>query len=289
MGLFSNIKDAVSGLIHLDDTELYDDENNFPEEIVENQFEKADDKAKKVDNKKMSIPNFIPNPVQTNYQQQTTFGNGMMQNQNAGFMQGNNFQQQFPNMQNQFMNQNYPQQNMPNMMPNMAQAMPNQQQVFPQNANQNMGMFNQNTQQPSFIQQLTKPNSNFDNVNSNYNNKNLNQDKQNKQDNVKMFFPQSFDEVEEIATLIKNGGTAIISMEGMTYDLSTRIIDFLSGLMFAFDGNMKEIQDNVYIASFTQSLDQGFKPMDEYKQKKIASNNPFRNENPFMNSTTFRS
>ncbi|MDO5563663.1 MAG: cell division protein SepF [Eubacteriales bacterium] len=184
MGVFSRIKDTLSSLINLDDSEIYDEVNNYPDEIMEDEYNKPkeNEKAKS----KMKLPNFVPN---------------LKQNQINS------------NEQNQNVNQIIPQQ------------------------------------------------------------KNI------KQGEMGMFSPKSFEEVANIGILIKQGGTAVVNLVGIQVSLATRIIDFLTGLVYALDGDMKEISDNVFVASFTQNLNQGFTQFDTPLNILQNNTNPFVNTN----------
>lgn len=294
MGVFDKLKNTISSLVNLDDDELYEDANNFPDEIVENEYAIQDKKLTKKGQKNqgnMAIPTFIKNNTASPFQ------NSMQHNMQSPFGS------QMPNMQQQAFQQNgFPQQMYPNNAfqqqdPSFAnQGQFGQQMQMPQFANQpNMfsgqNQFNQQADQIGRVQQTSQQASPFMQSLEAMKPNQMQKMPQNnmqatfsgqKSDNIKKFDPQTFEEVQEIAVLIKNGGTAIINLEGITYELSMRIIDFLTGLMFAYDGNIKEVQDNVYIASYTQSLDQGFKPMEDTTNK----NNPsftkmYQGGNPF--------
>lgn len=298
MGIFDKLKNSLSSLVNLDDEQLYDDANNYPDEVVVDQYAQENKKLSKKGQKdkgNMAIPTFIKNNNPSPFQQglqgnmQSPFG-GQMPNMQQGYMQ-NAFQGQvFPNngfaqQENPYVNQNqfgqqpaFMQQNQHMQMPQFA----NQQNVIQNQTpfvQQLQNVQQQNQTASPFMQSLESTRQNQMPKAPSLNNPAFTTQKS---DNIKKFDPQSFEEVQEIAVLIKNGGTAIVNLEGVTYELSMRIIDFLTGLMFAYDGNMKEVQDNVYIASYTQSLDQGFKPMEDTSNKNNQNfTKMYQGGNPF--------
>lgn len=76
--------------------------------------------------------------------------------------------------------------------------------------------------------------------------------------------PKSYDEVQEIADNIVNRRAVIINLERVNKEQAKRIVDFLSGTVYAVDGDMQKLgvqtflctPDNIQITgSITNSFD----------------------------------
>lgn len=67
--------------------------------------------------------------------------------------------------------------------------------------------------------------------------------------NIVLFEPRDFNEAEEIAHHIKMRRACAINLHRMSSLYSQRLIDFLSGVMYAVDGSMKRIGDKVILCA----------------------------------------
>lgn len=64
-----------------------------------------------------------------------------------------------------------------------------------------------------------------------------------------LFEPRSFDESEEIATHLKNRKAAVVNLHRLNRDYAQRCIDFLTGVVFALDGTIQKIGENVILCT----------------------------------------
>lgn len=62
---------------------------------------------------------------------------------------------------------------------------------------------------------------------------------------------QSFETAQQAADGLKEGHQQIINLEKATPEVSARVIDFLSGVIYALDGYIERVGDKVYL--FTPS------------------------------------
>lgn len=69
--------------------------------------------------------------------------------------------------------------------------------------------------------------------------------------NTKMvlFEPRSFDEVEEVAKRLKENRAVVVNLHKLTREYAQRTIDFLTGVIFALDGEIKKIGPNVILCA----------------------------------------
>lgn len=61
--------------------------------------------------------------------------------------------------------------------------------------------------------------------------------------------PLAFDEVQRIADELKSRQAVIVNLESTEPNVSKRIIDFLSGLVYGLDGNMQKICDGIFLVT----------------------------------------
>ena len=61
--------------------------------------------------------------------------------------------------------------------------------------------------------------------------------------------PTSFEDEFEITDTLLNGRTVIINMEGLNVEIAQRIIDFISGSVYAMQGNLQKISNFIFLAT----------------------------------------
>ena len=65
---------------------------------------------------------------------------------------------------------------------------------------------------------------------------------------VVVFEPDNYDdEVQIISNHLKSHRQVIINLEQTEQDLARRIVDFVSGVTFALDGNMKKVGQSIFL------------------------------------------
>lgn len=62
-------------------------------------------------------------------------------------------------------------------------------------------------------------------------------------------FPSSFDDVEKIINLLKIGKTAVVHLSNLKNETQIRVLDMLSGAVFALGGGVYEMEKNVFMFS----------------------------------------
>lgn len=77
--------------------------------------------------------------------------------------------------------------------------------------------------------------------------------------NTKMvlFEPRSFTEAEEVGQRLKEGRAVVVNLHKLDRDYAQRTIDFLTGVVFALDGKIQKIGQNVILCSPAQIGVQG--------------------------------
>ena len=68
---------------------------------------------------------------------------------------------------------------------------------------------------------------------------------------VAVYNPTSYQDVETIIRVLKNGKTAIVHLTDLKPETAIRILDMLSGAVFALDGGVYEMEKNIFMFSPT--------------------------------------
>ena len=66
---------------------------------------------------------------------------------------------------------------------------------------------------------------------------------------MEVFHPTSFDDVEKIIDALREGKNAVVHLENVKPATAVRVLDMLSGAIFALNGGLYEIQKNTYMFS----------------------------------------
>ena len=64
---------------------------------------------------------------------------------------------------------------------------------------------------------------------------------------VMLVQPDRFEDCKPIADELNKKITVVLNLEGRAPDLSRRVLDFLSGVTYANDGNIKQVARNTYM------------------------------------------
>jgi len=59
--------------------------------------------------------------------------------------------------------------------------------------------------------------------------------------------PESFEDARDIADHLKVKKPCVINLEGVEKDVSRRIVDFLSGAVYAVDGNIQKVSSGIFL------------------------------------------
>lgn len=65
--------------------------------------------------------------------------------------------------------------------------------------------------------------------------------------NIETFKPTSFEDVAEIIDRLLDGSPAIVNLSEVRENTAQRVVDLLSGAIYAINGNLCELQKDVYI------------------------------------------
>ncbi|WP_096189206.1 cell division protein SepF [Evansella halocellulosilytica] len=61
--------------------------------------------------------------------------------------------------------------------------------------------------------------------------------------------PHSYDEVQEIADHLKNRKATVINLQRLPRDQAKRIVDFLSGTVYAIGGDIQKLGINIFLCT----------------------------------------
>ncbi len=82
--------------------------------------------------------------------------------------------------------------------------------------------------------------------------------------------PRAFSEAQQIADHLKNRNSVVVNLKRVTSAQAKRIIDFLSGCIYAIGGNMQKIGVGIYLCT----------PKNVNVQGKITDDNDKAKNNP---------
>ena len=68
---------------------------------------------------------------------------------------------------------------------------------------------------------------------------------------VSIFVPTSFEDIEKIIQALKFGKTAVVHLTNLKPETQIRVLDMLSGAIFALNGGVYEMEKNVFMFSPT--------------------------------------
>ena len=61
--------------------------------------------------------------------------------------------------------------------------------------------------------------------------------------------PRAYSESQQIADHLKNGNTVVVNMKRVTADQAKRIVDFLSGTVYALGGDLQKIGAGIFLCT----------------------------------------
>ena len=61
--------------------------------------------------------------------------------------------------------------------------------------------------------------------------------------------PRSYDEAQQIADEIRNKRSVVVNLQRTRPDLALRIVDFLSGTVYALHGSISKLGPNIYLCA----------------------------------------
>ena len=71
----------------------------------------------------------------------------------------------------------------------------------------------------------------------------------NKDSHLVLFEPRAYGECQEIATYLKQKKATVVNLHRLNINLSKRVIDFLTGVIFAIDGDIQKIGPNIFLCT----------------------------------------
>ena len=94
--------------------------------------------------------------------------------------------------------------------------------------------------------------------------------KQLKEEGSKMILvePRAYSESQQIADYLKNRNTVVVNLKRVTSDQAKRLIDFLTGTIYAIGGDLQKLGNGIYLCTPNNVNVQGKMSEAEEKEKK---------------------
>lgn len=87
----------------------------------------------------------------------------------------------------------------------------------------------------------------FDRLNERRNNKVVKIHNSSAQMRVVVIQPESFEEARDITNHLKSKKPIVVNLESVEKQVARRIIDFLSGAVFALDGDIQKVSNGIFV------------------------------------------
>ena len=71
----------------------------------------------------------------------------------------------------------------------------------------------------------------------------------NKDSNLVLFEPRSYSETQDIALYLKQKKAAVVNLHRLQKEQSKRVIEFLSGVIYAIDGDIQQIGPKIFLCT----------------------------------------
>lgn len=71
----------------------------------------------------------------------------------------------------------------------------------------------------------------------------------NKDSHLILFEPRAYSETQEIAIYLKQKRAAVVNLHRLQKEQSKRVIDFLSGVIFAIEGDIQQIGPKIFLCT----------------------------------------
>ena len=102
-----------------------------------------------------------------------------------------------------------------------------------------------------------------------------------KSNNNKMILlePRAYSEAQQIADYLKANSAVVVNLKRVTPDQAKRIVDFLSGTIYAIGGDLQKLGNGIYLCTPNNVSVQG--KMSENEEKTKTSKSKFEEEIEF--------
>jgi len=68
---------------------------------------------------------------------------------------------------------------------------------------------------------------------------------------LNILYPETFDQARSVCNNIRENVAVIVNLEKMKKDLGQRIVDFISGAVYALDGSITKISSGIFVVAPT--------------------------------------
>lgn len=65
--------------------------------------------------------------------------------------------------------------------------------------------------------------------------------------NVVFFYPKDYHEIQKLVDFLKQGESAILNLDGIGDDEAQRMLDFVSGAVYALNGSTQRVSGNIFL------------------------------------------
>lgn len=85
--------------------------------------------------------------------------------------------------------------------------------------------------------------------NINYTNNEVIEEKDNSSNKMILLEPRAYSESQQIADYLKSNSSVVVNLKRVTPDQAKRIVDFLSGTLYAIDGGLQKLGGGIFLCT----------------------------------------
>ena len=85
--------------------------------------------------------------------------------------------------------------------------------------------------------------------NTNYTNNDVIDEKDNNANKMILLEPRAYSESQQIADYLKANSSVVVNLKRVTPDQAKRIVDFLSGTLYAIDGGLQKLGGGIFLCT----------------------------------------
>ena len=85
--------------------------------------------------------------------------------------------------------------------------------------------------------------------NINYTNNEVTEEKDNSSNKMILLEPRAYSESQQIADYLKSNSSVVVNLKRVTPDQAKRIVDFLSGTLYAIDGGLQKLGGGIFLCT----------------------------------------
>lgn len=93
-----------------------------------------------------------------------------------------------------------------------------------------------------------------------------------------LFEPRAYSESQQIADYLKNNSAVVVKLQRVTPDQAKRIVDFLSGTLYAINGDLQKLGGGIFLCTPNSIAVEGKMSDETHNLKSVKKEKEVKNE-----------